>query len=128
MNVKPGTIVLIFEEDLPEIDHNKFALCVSECLCFYFYLNTEPRKHAPEDQVPVMGQMEMPEVLDHTSYINISQLMEFSPSVAQKAIDAGKVWVAPQTVIDRVVAAVKKSRYLPPRLKEMVLHHLGQCK
>ena len=124
MEVKPGTIILISREDLPGIEHNKFAFCVSDCLCFYFFLNSEPFRFAPEAQVTVFGDMDLPGVLDHTSYINTSQLLEFPAQVAQKAITKGKVWAAPQTIIDRVFESVKKSRYLTPLQKEFVLHHL----
>lgn len=127
MQVAPGKVILIFQEDLSNIDHNKFAFCVSKNLCFYLYLNSEPRRHIQDAQVPVLGQLEMP-ALDHTSYIDTAQLLEFSPQVADKAVRAGKVWSTPDSVIDRVVEAVKKSRYLSPLQKESILHSFDKLK
>ena len=123
MPLNPGDIILVFKKYLNGIDHDKFAICVAPEYFFFFYINSKPWNKAPDAQIQVVGKLEI-SCLTHTSYIDTSSIQQIPKQAIEAAIRAGKVWTAPVSLCHRIKKTIEKSKYLPPKYKNIILMSL----
>ena len=122
--IENGQIVLIPAAHLPDtIGHDKFAVCICNSRFLFFYFNSKPFKFTPDAQVTVYGSLEL-HFLDHTSYIDTSKVHQLPPVAIRTAVQNGKVWSCPQSIIDRIKQAVSQHPHLSTVQRETAMNNL----
>lgn len=87
----------------------KYAICVCPNTPLFFFINSKPRKRAPEAQLKI-GNCEL-SFLKHDSYINTAQVYTFSEREIKSAQNMGKI---SDIIKAQIVKLVESSKYLSP--------------
>ncbi len=99
--------------------HFKYAICVCPARPLFFFINTEPRRIAPDAQVLVTPS-ELP-CLDRDSYVNTAQVLTFSEDEIAKSQKRGAL---PDNIKKRIRENTDNHAHLPPGHKKLVDRNL----
>lgn len=104
---------------------DKFFLCVSVSEGYYFIINSEPRRRAPDAQV----RLDITDLaaLHHVSYIDTSQVWNLSAARHRSQIEDPENFLGyvDNRVKLKVTMTVRKSKYIPKRTIDEIVRSLS---
>lgn len=116
--MQPGDLIYLFCRYIKPAG-NKYAVYVCPENNYFFFVNTSPRRSAPDAQV-LLRTSDAP-ILLYDSHIDTSKMVHFS----QAEIDAAtKQWSLPFRVRRDIKDCVSNHGYLPPKHKRTVFDNL----
>lgn len=118
--VQPGDVLRIDKKYLPHIGHDKYAICVCLTHGRFFFVNSKAWRFAdPKTQVQVLGKIELA-FLEHTSFVDTSKMHVLPSNAINHASRNGVLGSLPQSIRDRIKAAVRECKTLTAAQRALV--------
>ena len=114
MSLNTGDILLVY---CNFAGHKKYAICVCPKNCYFFLVNSDPRRTSLDAQIEIQ-QKDYSSFLKRNSYINTAEIMKLPLDDVNNGKPLGCLKSATKS---RVLETVKSSKYLPKKHRELIL-------
>lgn len=114
MSLNTGDILLVY---CNFVGRKKCVICICPKKCYFFLINSEPRRTSPEAQIEIK-QKEYSSFLKRDSYINTAEIMKLPLDDVTNGKKLGFLKSATKNIILEVV---KDSKYLPKKHIELTV-------